>query len=281
MPPETRSLWEQLDSEVEPWRRGRMALVLIAALNLVLQALDVAAHIIVGDIERVLIVSVLFVLFWLQFYFIWIGVHWIRWLAAALSGVTGFCFVIWAVGDSNVVFGVFGAINLVVATYLGLSPSVYFFAKRQRETVRWKEGLAVGAACFLVLCSIVAAILAVWGFRVRQMRNAAEFADVAAQHVYVDSDLDWTIAHVSQRSFQDDGSTRLKFFFDDTKQRLRSVRGISESDGIVKVRFELPIGFHWDAHVTCHAESDDGPARLHFILSKSAQDWEIERMWWE
>jgi hypothetical protein len=281
MPQETRSLWEIYDSEVEPWRRGRMALVLIAVLNVVLEALDIASHLILGDIQRVLTVSALFILFWFQFYFIWIGVHWIRWLAAAWTGLTGFCFIIWAVGDNNAVLGFFGAINLVVAAYLSLSPSVYFFAKRQRKTVRWKEALGVAAVCFLVLCSIGAAMIGVWGFRIRQTREAAEFADIAAQHVYVDLDSDWTVLHVTQSSLQDDGSARLKFFFDDMKERLRSVHQISEPGGIVRVQFQFPTGFRWHAHVTLHAESKDGPARLHFILSKSAQDWEIEHMWWE
>src|SRR5437899_3246249 len=143
MPQETRSLWEQLDSEVEPWRRGRVALISIAALNFVLQALDIALHMLLGDIERVLFDAAVFVLFWLQFYFIWIGVHWIRWLAGAWAGVTGFCFIIWAVRDNNPVMGVFGAINLMVATYFCFSSSVYFFAKRQRETIRWKEAVGV------------------------------------------------------------------------------------------------------------------------------------------
>ena len=278
---ETRSLWEQLDSEVEPWRRGRFALVLIALLNVALQGVDVALHVILGDIERVLIIAGVFALFWLQFYFIWIGVHWIRWLAGAWSALTGFCFVIWAVRDNNPVFGLFGAINLIVAGYLCLSSSVYFFAKRQHESVRWKDALGVAAVCFLVLGSIGAAMLGVWGFRIQQLREALEFGNVAADHIYVDSDFDWALSRITHTSLQRGGRQRLDSFFEDKKRRLGAVRQISEPRGTLRVRYRFPVDFEWSVHVISHAESDDGPANLHFILSKTTRDWQIDHIWWE
>src|SRR5438128_850834 len=126
MAEETRSLWEKLDSEVEPWRRGRSVLVLIGAFCFAIQALTLATHIILGDIERVLILASVFSLIWLQFYFIWIGVHWIRWLAGVCSGSTGFCLLIWAVRDNNAYEALAGGINLLIGTYFCLSSSVYF-----------------------------------------------------------------------------------------------------------------------------------------------------------
>jgi hypothetical protein len=42
MAKEIRSLWEQFDSEVEPWRRGRIMLLSIAAFYLVAQSLILA-----------------------------------------------------------------------------------------------------------------------------------------------------------------------------------------------------------------------------------------------
>src|ERR1700731_824030 len=99
MPPETRSLWEQLDSEVEPWRRGRMVLIVIGLLHFAFQALLFAAGIVLGDTEGLVKLATVSVLFWLQFYFIWIGVSWVRWMAGAWAGAVGFVYLIWGWRD--------------------------------------------------------------------------------------------------------------------------------------------------------------------------------------
>jgi hypothetical protein len=278
---EDRSVWDQLYWDVEPWRRGRVVLVWIAALNFLLQALDVALQIVLGDIERVLFLAAVFVLLWLQFYLIWIGIHWIRWIAGAWTGVTGFCFLIWGVRDNNPIVALLGAINLVVATYLCLSPSVYAFAQRQRETVRWKEAVAIAAICLLILGSIAAGLVGVWQLRAQQIEQAGDFAEAAAQHVYVESDFEWATSHVTAKSLEKNGRSRLHFFIEDNKARLRGVRHISQSSATVRGRFRFPAQFAWYAHVICRAESDDGPAKLHFVLAKTRMDWEIEHMWWE
>jgi hypothetical protein len=281
MPPETRSLWEIYDSEVEPWRRGRTALICIALVNLLFQALHLAAGIILGYIEGVFIFAAACVLFWFLFYFIWIGVHWIRWVAGAWSGINGFCFVIWSIRDENILLGAVGAINLLIASYFCLSSSVYFFAKRQREKVRGREAIGIAAVCLLILASIGAAMFAVWGLRVRELHEAGEFVATAAQRVYVESDLDWALTHVTPESLQSNGLTRLKFFLEDIKQKLPATRQISDVSGKMEVRFQFPADFHWQANATCHAESDKGPARLHFVISNTGADWQIEHMWWE
>jgi hypothetical protein len=72
----------------------------------------------------------------------------------AWAGAIGFCWVIWGLGAGNVAMVAYGAINLLIASYFCLSPSVYFFAKHQRETVRWKEAAAIALVCFLLLCSV-------------------------------------------------------------------------------------------------------------------------------
>jgi hypothetical protein len=58
MPDESPSLWEQFDSEIEPWRRGRGILICIAAFYIVAQSLILAASILLGNIERFLIFGV-------------------------------------------------------------------------------------------------------------------------------------------------------------------------------------------------------------------------------
>jgi len=277
---DTRSLWEQYHSEVEPWRRGRAILVTIGCGYLISQGLTAAGEIAVGSIEQLLTSSVGFVVFWFLFYFIWIGVHWIRWVMGAWSGAVGFCWVIWGFGANNIAMISFGAINLLIAAYFCLSPSVYFFAKRQREIVRWKEAVAAGVVCTLLLCSVAAALGGLWAVRNDQLADAIEFAEMAAEQIYVNANLDWAFSHVSQRSGQRDGRVRLERFFQITNQRLRSVEQISNSRGWVRLHFQFPFRFEWDAYVVCRAQSRDGPAELHFILWKPERNWEIDHMWW-
>jgi hypothetical protein len=174
----------------------------------------------------------------------------------------------------------YGAINLLIAAYFCLSPSVYFFAKHQRETVRWKEAAAIALVCFLLLCSVGAALAGLWAFRNEELRDAIDFAEMAAEEIYVTADQNWTVSHVTQRSLQRDGPMRLGYFFQSTRQRLRSVQQISNSRGWIRLRLHFPWQFEWDAYVVCHAESEDGPAELHFILWKSEANWQIEHMWW-
>jgi hypothetical protein len=101
MPDESPSLWEQFDSEVEPWRRGRGILICIAAFYIVAQSLILAACILLGNIERFLIFGVGAVFFWLLFYLVWIGVDWIRWLLGGWNLIIGFCLLIWAWRDMS------------------------------------------------------------------------------------------------------------------------------------------------------------------------------------
>jgi hypothetical protein len=213
MPEEARSLWEQYHSEVEPWRGGRLILVTIGLCFLVSHGVVAAAQIMLGNIEQLLAFSIGCIVFWLQFYFIWIGVHWVRWLAGAWAGVNGFCWLIWGLGGSDALTVSFGAINLLIASYFCLSSSVYFFAKRQRETVRWREAVAVAVVCLLLLCSIGAGMIGLWAFRTQQLREAVEFAEVAAQQIYENADEDWALSHVTHKSLQYyDGRQRLKYF---------------------------------------------------------------------
>jgi hypothetical protein len=280
MAEDSRSLWEQYDSEVEPWRRGRSILATIGLGFLAFQALVVAREIALGNIERLLAFGVGCVLFWLQFYLIWIGIHWIRWLAGAWAGIIGFCWLIWGFGGSSVLMVAFGAVNLLLASYFCLSSSVYFFAKHQRETVRLIEAIAIAAVCLLLLCSISAGLLGLWALRNEQLREAIEFAETAGQEVYIRGDHGWALSHVTQRSLQRDGRVRMGYFFQQTSQGLRSVREISDSRGWIRMRVHFPSQFEWDAYVISRAESANGPAELHFVLWKSEENWEIDHMWW-
>src|SRR4051812_9437379 len=73
---ESRSLWEQFDSNVDPSRKGRVILICVAFFYVVTQLAVLGATILSGDLDRFFIFGVGAAVFWLLFYFMWIGVHW-------------------------------------------------------------------------------------------------------------------------------------------------------------------------------------------------------------
>src|ERR1700759_3079105 len=92
-------LWRGLVGDTEPWRRGRIFLVVFAILTFVNQALLFGLMVLNGVIESLLAFGITAAFFWLFFYLIWIGVHWVRWFTAFCWGVWGFALLIWAFRD--------------------------------------------------------------------------------------------------------------------------------------------------------------------------------------
>src|SRR5688572_19215003 len=122
-------LWREVVGDPEPWRRGRLFLIVLAALTFVFQGLSLWALILRGDIERVLLFGIVSLVSWLCFYFIWIGVHWVRWLIGGWNALFGFALIIWAFRDGTAFSVVLGLYHLGMGAYLALAPAVYFFAK--------------------------------------------------------------------------------------------------------------------------------------------------------
>ena len=107
---DTRSLWEQYDSEVEPWRRGRAFLICFGTLTAISDLFACAAFILSGQIETLFIFAAIRTVFWIQFYFIWIGVHWVRWLQGAFNMAHGFVLFFWSLQNESgavMTFGMF------------------------------------------------------------------------------------------------------------------------------------------------------------------------------
>jgi hypothetical protein len=276
---EERSLWEVYASEVEPWRRGRSILTCIAFFQFLFPGVVLATKATSGDVESVVGFGVGVVFLWILFYFIWVGIHWVRWFYGGWNGFLGFVLLIWGWRDSNILAAV-GAAQLVVGSYLCLSPSVYAFAQRQREIVSWKEWLIFAAICLLILTSLGAAMLGLFAYRVRLNHSASIFAGHAARRIFGEPDRGWIFSHLTRHSLDRNGRSRMQEFLARTRQ-LGSLKQIMCSDGAARLRFHFPATFESEAQVICRAETDDGPVLLHFILWNLESDWEIERVWWE
>lgn len=243
MAKEERSLWEIYDSEIPPWRRGRNILLCIALFNFALQLLFFGAVALSGTIDRLFLVAGLAVLFWLLFYFVWIGVHWLRWVWGGLNLLSGFCWLIYAWRDESALETIFAVTNFLGGAFL-CSPSVYFFALRQKEKVRWKESAVVGAICLFTLGNIFAGSV---GFRFLSEQRAADacrFANSAAEIIYHDRDRMWAVKHATQKSLANNGQERMSAFFQDSLVKLGSVH------------------------------------QIYFSLWKAGDDWEIDGMGW-
>jgi hypothetical protein len=280
MSPGTPSLWEIYDTDKDLWRRGRIILATIGLFYFTSQCLILAAAIFTGNLERALALAITAVLFWLLFYFIWIGVHWIRWIWGGWNLILGFCMLIWAWRDESGMETLAACISLLIGSYLCLSPSVLFFARRQREIVRWDESLLIGAVCFLILLGIAAGGIGLWIMHAQEEKEALVFADEAAQYIYLARDFDWVLAHVTKGSLQQHGNERLQYFFADTEAQLGTVKQISPARGMTNIRFYLPARIQSEAQVISTAETDGGPVELHAVLWNEGNGWQIDRIWW-
>src|SRR4051794_3465847 len=276
---ETRSLWEVYDSEVEPWRRGRTILVLIGLFYFLVQALMFAVYTLTGFLDYAVIFAGNVVIFWFIFYLIWVGVHWLRWVCGAWNLVAGFCLIIWGWRDGVPIQTVLGVICLAIGVSFCLSSSVYFFARRQRENLRWKEALLIGAVCLLVLVSLGMGLLGLAIIHHQRASDASRFADETARHIYTDQDMEWALAHVTARSLQERGPERLRYF-------LGTVKNLGKFEEISGARTNVRIGLHFPDTFTAYAESiadaqtDRGTLELHTVLLDAGHGWEIDRMWW-
>ena len=279
MTDETRSLWEVYESETEPWKRGRTILMWIGLFYFITQLLSFGVAILVGRIEQALLFAANACIFWFVFYLIWIGVHWLRWICGAWNMILGFCLVIWGWRDANPIDAIFGSIFFVIGVCFCLSPSVYAFALRQRESVRWKEAVLIGVVCFFVLISLGTALLGLAFVRQQRTAEASRFGNEAAYRIYNEHDVEWALAHVSARSLQNHGEERMRYFVAAAK-RLGKFERISAARAIVRMGLQLPNRFVADAEVFSEARTESGPVQLHAVLLDGGQGWEIDRMWW-
>ena len=281
MPPDTRSLWEQYDSEVEPWRRGRTVLGSIGTFYFLLQAAAFIAAVKAGNIEAVVVFSSVCAVFWLLFYFIWIGVQWIRWLAGAWCGLNGFIFLIWALTDSNGLFATIGSINLIIGAYLCFSSSVYFFAKHQQEQRSWLHSLAVGSVFVLLLLTFIAGSVGLFIYHGQLYADAVQFTDQAAEHIYTDQDPDWMFAHFSRDEISAVSPESLRAFFRDNVGRVGPVLQISTPTGPVWFTYHFPAQFVGWARMSAEGKSAFGPVRIHFDICDPGNGWRIDKTWSE
>jgi hypothetical protein len=281
MAEETRSLWEQFDSDVEPWRRGRAVLIMIAGGYLILQALSITADIAVGNIERLLAFSTGCVIFWLLFYLIWIGVHWVRWVVGGWSAVLGFVWLIWGIRSDDPMRLFFAVANLLIGSYFCLSSSVHFFAKRQREKRNWTRSLLVAAAIGLLFLSFYFGSVGLLAYRHQLEGEAREFADDAFRRIFNKHDTYFFLDTLTEEALAKAGgranATRV---LQAATMQAGDVHDIKSAAGQLKISYRFPAKLSCAGVMTSEAMGDSGSLDLRLKLVQAERSWKIDAIWW-
>src|SRR5258708_30529294 len=237
---EPEPLWRVVVGDTEPWRRGRIFLIVFAVLSALNQILLFGLMMLNGAVEALLGFGFGAALFWLQFYFIWIGIHWVRWTSAAFVGIWGFALLIWGFLDSNAVEIISGTYALVVASCLAVVPSIYFFAQRQREKRDWKEATAVAVVFVLLMLSLVASVVAIGAYKRRLQERAYNFANDAFQRVFAEHDTYFVLDHTTDHALKTVGRDGMTRFLTDATLRAGDVRDLKPAQGQLTFRYVFP-----------------------------------------
>jgi hypothetical protein len=274
-------LWREVVGDTEPWRRGRNFLIGIAVLQLLVHVASVAVEALGGDIERIVRTGAGATVFWLCFFLVWVGIHWVRLVWAGLGCVLGLAKLIWGIRDGNLVHLIDATISLPLAAYLGFAPAVYHFAVRQRERLRWPEVAAFGAVFVLLLGSFGAAVFGVTAYRVQQEHGARAFAEQAFRRVFVERDAEYLRQRATERVLYQEGWERLKWFVQQLQYEVGTVQEVGPPQGRVRCFLKMPGVLVTEATLIAYAKSSSaGAIRLHMRCGNAGAGWQIDSMSW-
>jgi hypothetical protein len=279
---EAGPLWrEVVVGDTEPWRRGRLFLIIYGIISLANHAFILIDFVLRGLLDPLVINAALIALFWLQFYFIWIGVSWVRWIQAGFGGLVAAALIIWGLRDGMMWWVGLGVVGFGLSAYLGLAPSVYFFAKHQREKRNWKDVLAVALVFLLVLASFGAGILGLAGYRASRLAEAREFADRAFQHIFGEHDTQFLLERTTERLMKEGGGMNgLTRFLQTTTMRAGDVHDIKPPIGTLRCWYKFPFGVGTYGEVISEGMGDRGRVKLWMRIGEGGQGWQIDAVWW-
>ncbi len=274
-------LWREVVGDTEPWRRGRLALIIFGVLTFLNHAIVFGADILSGNIQHLFGIGGFALLFWIQFYFIWVGIHWVRWLNAVFSGLAGFAFVIWGFRDGSTLMIATGAYLLVVAGYIGLAPSVFFFAQRQREKSRWKENLTVAAIMLLLLASLSGAASGLSAYRRQRVAEGRAFADRAFRRIFTEHDDEFLVRHVTAQAMRDIGEPRWRSLTSEINGRFGEVLEIKPAVGWLRCWYRWPATIVSEGRMLAETtDASDRPLLLQLNLGEAGGGWKISGVFW-
>lgn len=119
-------LWLESIPDREPWRRGRIAVVLFTLLVAVAEAVLLLVSISMGNVTLFVIFAGFGVFYLALLYFVWVGYNWARWVLSPLFGLGGFANTIWSLhAESGLLFVVGYSSSRFFATLPSRRPSTH------------------------------------------------------------------------------------------------------------------------------------------------------------
>jgi len=267
-------LWRVNVGSIEPWRRGRVALIAFGILGAISQGLTATAISLANRLDLLVGIAAGFAFFWLQFYLIWIGVGWVRWLAGGALMLAGFAQMIWAVSILSGLQFVIGLFHLSFGAYVGFAPSVFFFARRQREKRDLFRSIATTVVFLLLITSLFAGSFGLHAVDFFFQREADDFARTTFDRVFIDHDISYLKAHSSKTKHSSPEVFVWKIKDLGALEKLEAPRRQIVSrwswHGI-----ELRGAFEWRAKFELAQR-----VSLHLDISGDGRHWEIEHVSW-
>jgi hypothetical protein len=269
-------LWKEVLGDAEPQRRGREAVIVVTIVIFLGEAGRVLAALMSGN-PRDFFVQILTA--WvvaLLLYFVWIGQSWARWILAPVFGINGCWDFVWGIVNGDGLRIVIGIGELIVFTYLAISPSVYAFARHQRERIQRWEVLAISAVFLLVFLSLGSGILAFSAFQNRLKAEGSEFAAMAFHRVFENRDPTYLAEHSSAgRRYSSPQN-----FINRINSELGEIKNVGPLGTSFRIKF-VPNHFvvHGTARVRVVFES--APMWVSIDVSRQEADWEIDHISWD
>ena len=273
-------LWRELVGDPEPWRRGRRIIVAIALLTVLIQGWVAYISLLAGGLERTLSFAAGLVLWWLMFAFVWFGTHWVRLLLGAYTLLIAFAELIWAIRDDMPIRFIAVVLNGAMGAAL-FAPSVYFFAVRQRERIRWPEKLVVVAVFLLLFGSLVAALFGFAFNRAGVQQNAAQYGERALDRLFVHNDTAFLYGAATESFSSKYGEPGLSELMARKYMLLGDTRALKIIDTKVRTNFSLPMTISYAAVVTAEGTAECGPVRVAVEVHRGDDGWKVHGLWWK
>ena len=193
----------------------------------------------------------------------------------------GFALVIWGVRDGAMLAVGLGIVSFSLAAYLGLAPSVYFFAKHQREKRSWAEVLAVGFVFGVLLLSLAAGIAGLYGYRASRTTDAVKFAGNAFRHIFTEHDTQFLLERSTERLMKESGGVAgLTRFLQATTMQAGDVSDIKPAIATLRCWYKFPFGIGTYGEIISEGEGDRGHVKLWMRVGEGGGNWQIDAVWW-
>lgn len=273
--PEAGPLWKQVLGDAEPRRRGRQAIILISIVIVLGEALLVLGKLMGGDVREFFLQVIIAWSVALLLYFVWIGQSWARWILAPVFCIHGCWDIVWGIIGGEGLQVVLGIGELIVFTYLAIAPSVYTFARHQRENIQRWEVFAISGVFLLVLLSLSSGILAFFMYQNMLKAEGTEFARMAFHRVFENRDPNYLAEHSSRgRKFSSPQD-----LIDQINSDLGEIEDVGPLGTSFRTRF-VPYRLEIYGTARVRVVFQAAPLWVTISISRKDADWEIDHISW-